>query len=431
MAVAGSLTYKAELDEKEFDSKYAKFQNVLATGGKAIAASMAAAGAAIIAIGTNAIQSYADYEQLVGGAQLMFGDAYNFIADKAANAYATVQMSQNDYLQQVNGFAVGLKTALGGNAQAAAELADKIVTAEADVVAATGNSQEAVQAAFKVIRKSNFTMLDNLQLGIKPTKEGMQEVIDKVNEWNTANGKATSYQIDNLADCQSALVDYIEMQGIAGYAANEAADTIQGTLASVKGAWENLLTGLADDNADFEKYKIDLLEESKFNIKLLSIKVKRFMILTNKNGYDINKIIYPTSMYNYFLRDSQLDINGTIDKIEIIKGKYYPISYKFNIPPIQGVWDSDAIELACNSILIEEEFETDVYVGFVEYLNFAERRAVVIDANLRKSLFRILDSIKRIIINNEIPTVRYELNKCKKCEYKEICQEEFTNPIDV
>jgi len=148
------------------------------------------------------------------------------------------------------------------------------------------------------------------------------------------------------------------------------------------------------DNADFEKYKIDLLEESKFNIKLLSIKVKRFMILTNKNGYDINKIIYPTSMYNYFLRDSQLDINGTIDKIEIIKGKYYPISYKFNIPPIQGVWDSDAIELACNSILIEEEFETDVYVGFVEYLNFAERRAVVIDANLRKSLFRILDSIK-------------------------------------
>jgi len=252
MAVAGSLTYKAELDEKEFDSKYAKFQNVLATGGKAIAASMAAAGAAIIAIGTNAIQSYADYEQLVGGAQLMFGDAYNFIADKAANAYATVQMSQNDYLQQVNGFAVGLKTALGGNAQAAAELADKIVTAEADVVAATGNSQEAVQAAFNGIMKSNFTMLDNLQLGIKPTKEGMQEVIDKVNEWNTANGKATSYQIDNLADCQSALVDYIEMQGIAGYAANEAADTIQGTLASVKGAWENLLTGLADDNADFE-----------------------------------------------------------------------------------------------------------------------------------------------------------------------------------
>ncbi|WP_088538934.1 recombinase RecB [Methanobrevibacter sp. 87.7] len=91
------------------------------------------------------------------------------------------------------------------------------------------------------------------------------------------------------------------------------------------------------DNADFEKYKIDLLEETRFNNKLLSIKAKRFMILTNKDGHSINKIIYPTSMYNYFLRDSQLDINGIIDKIEIIKGKYFPIIYKFNIPPTQGV----------------------------------------------------------------------------------------------
>ena len=182
----------------------------------------------------------------------MFGDAYDFVAEKAKNAYSTVQMSQNDYLRQVNGFATGLKTALGGNAQAAAELADKIVNAEADVVAATGASQEMVQNAFNGIMRSNYVMLDNLQLGITPTKEGFQEVIDKVNEWNAANGRATNYVIDNLADAQSALVDYIEMQGLQGYAANEAADTIQGSLASMKGAWKNLLTGVADDNANFE-----------------------------------------------------------------------------------------------------------------------------------------------------------------------------------
>ena len=252
MPVAGSLIYKADIDDKDFDSSYEKLKGTVSNGAKIMAGAIAAVSAATVAIGSAAIASYSEYEQLVGGAQLMFADSYDYIAEKAANAYATVQMSQNDYLQQVNGFAVGLKTALGGNAQAAAELADKIVTAEADVIAATGNSQEAVQAAFNGIMKSNFTMLDNLQLGIKPTKEGMQEVIDKVNEWNTANGRATSYQIDNLADCQSALVDYIEMQGIAGYAANEAADTIQGSLSSVKGAWSNLLTGLADDDADFE-----------------------------------------------------------------------------------------------------------------------------------------------------------------------------------
>lgn len=229
-----------------------KFKNGLATAAKVGAAAVGAAATGIAVLTKNALNNYAEYEQLVGGAQLMFGEAYDYIADKAANAYKTVQMSQNDYLQQVNGFATGLKTALGGNEQAAAELADRIINAEADVVAATGNSQEAVQNAFNGIMKSNYTMLDNLQIGITPTKEGFQEVIDKVNDWNAANGRATEYQIENLADCQSALVDYIEMVGMQGYAADEAAKTIQGSVASMKGAWSNLLTGIADENADFK-----------------------------------------------------------------------------------------------------------------------------------------------------------------------------------
>ena len=211
-------------------------------------------------VGKAAYTSYARYEQLAGGAQLMFGDAYDFVAEKARNAYKTVQMSQNDYLLQVNGFATGLKTALGGNVQAAAELADKVITAEADVVAATGNTQEAVQNAFNGIMKSNYTMLDNLQLGIAPTKEGFQQLIDKVNEWNAENGEATAYTIDNLADCQAALVDYIEMQGLAGYAANEAADTIEGSTASMKAAWQNLATGMADSNADMEGLTQDFVD---------------------------------------------------------------------------------------------------------------------------------------------------------------------------
>lgn len=201
-------------------------------------------------MGKAAISSYADFEQLAGGAELMFGEAYDYVAEKAANAYSTVQLSQNEYLQQVNGFATGLKMALGGNEQAAAELADRIVKAEADIVAATGNTAENVQNAFNGIMKSNYTMLDNLQIGITPTKEGFQEVIDKVNEWNTANGNATKYQIENLADCQSALIDYIDMVGYSGYAQNEAAGTIQGSLAATKAAWSNLLTGIATDNAN-------------------------------------------------------------------------------------------------------------------------------------------------------------------------------------
>ena len=247
----GADKAKTEIDETTEHAER-KGSKLLSTMGKIGAAAIAAGATAVVAVGKQALSAYADYEQLVGGAELMFGEAYDFIAEKAKNAYSTVQMSQNEYLHQVNGFATGLKTALGGNEQAAAELADRIINAEADVVAATGNSQEAVQNAFNGIMKSNYTMLDNLQIGITPTKEGFQEVIDKVNEWNAANGRATAYQIENLADCQSALVDYVEMVGMQGYAADEAAKTIQGSVASMKGAWSNLLVGIADENADFK-----------------------------------------------------------------------------------------------------------------------------------------------------------------------------------
>lgn len=257
------------LDTDEYERKLKDSENKTSTFADVLKANLASGAiiagvkklAGVVAdVGKAAYTSYARYEQLAGGAQLMFGDAYDFVAEKARNAYKTVQMSQNDYLQQVNGFATGLKTALGGNVQAAAELADKVITAEADVVAATGNTQEAVQNAFNGIMKSNYTMLDNLQLGIAPTKEGFQQLIDKVNEWNAENGEATSYTIDNLADCQSALVDYIEMQGLAGYAANEAADTIEGSTASMKAAWQNLATGMADSSADMEGLTKDFVD---------------------------------------------------------------------------------------------------------------------------------------------------------------------------
>ncbi|MEE0897246.1 MAG: hypothetical protein U0L88_06410, partial [Acutalibacteraceae bacterium] len=216
-------------------------------------AAVSAASTAIVALTKQSIESYAEYEQLVGGAELMFGKAYDIVAENAKNAYKTVQMSQNEYLAQVNGFAVGLKTSLNGNEQAAADLAHKIIQAEADIVAATGESQENIQNAFNGIMKSNYNMLDNLKLGITPTKEGFAEVIDKVNEWNATNGKATRYQMGNLADMQAALVDYVDMVGMKGYAEREAAQTIQGSLASTKAAWSNLITGLADENANFEE----------------------------------------------------------------------------------------------------------------------------------------------------------------------------------
>ena len=266
------LFARLSLDTSEYErsldgaSKRAeKTKETLIAGAKLAGKAIAGVATGISFLAKSSMSQYAEYEQLVGGAQLMFGDAYDTVAANAENAYKNVQMSQNEYLTQVNGFATGLKTALGGNAQAAAELADRIITAEADVVAATGASQESVQNAFNGIMKNNYTMLDNLQLGITPTKEGFESLIDSVNAWNAENGKMTEYTIDNLADCQSALVDYIEMQGLSGYAAGEAADTIQGSVASMKSAWKDLMTAFADENADLET-KIDNLVTSAGNV---------------------------------------------------------------------------------------------------------------------------------------------------------------------
>jgi phage-related protein len=257
----GTLKFDTAIDRSGFETGLSKLGSIAKTGMKAVVAAVGAAATATVILGKQALSAYADYEQLVGGTKLLFDDASDYILEKSKSAYKEVQLSQSDYLEQANGFATGLKTSMNGNAQAAAELADKIIKAEADVVAATGQTQENVQNAFNGIMKSNFTMLDNLQLGITPTKAGFQEVIDKVNEWNAANGRATDYQLANLADCQQALVDYIEMQGLAGYAGKESADTISGSVAMLKAAWDNVLVGIADDTQDFDRL-MDALVES-------------------------------------------------------------------------------------------------------------------------------------------------------------------------
>ena len=261
MADVFDLVAKIRLDDSEYKKGVGDAKgtfSTLASGVKTGLATVAKVGAAAVTAGVAGVTAltkmgvagYKEYEQLAGGAELLWGDAYKDIASKAANAYSTVQMSQSEYLQQVNGFSVGLKTALGGNEQAAATLADKIITAEADIVAATGATKENVQNAFNGIMKNNFSMVDNLGLGITATKEGFQTMIDSVNAYNAAHGNSTKYTIDNVADCQAALVDYVAMQGMAGYAGMEAAGTIEGSVAMMKSAWQNLVVGMADPNAD-------------------------------------------------------------------------------------------------------------------------------------------------------------------------------------
>lgn len=139
-----------------------------------------------------------------------------------------------------------------------------------------------------------------------------------------------------------------------------------------------------------------------------------------KDGSQIVEMFFPNCMYTYLIRDPQIDLIGVCDKIEIINGHYYPITLKSGNPPIKGVWDQDAIELVAQAILIEQEFDCEVFVGFVDYLKIGDRRPVIIDVGLRKSLFKVINEINEIIKNKRSPKVKINENKCKHCDYEAI-----------
>jgi len=178
-----------------------------------------------------------------------------------------------------------------------------------------------------------------------------------------------------------------------------------------------------EENGDekLKELKKELIDEINLNLKILSLKVSQSMKVLDKNGGEIQNLFFPTCMYNYLIRDIGLDLIGVIDKIEVEKGNYFPISLKSSNPPINGVWDGDFMEAIANALLIEQEFNTYVTVAYIDYLKIADRRAVIIDTDARKSFFKVLTSVNKIVENGEIPTVKTNLKKCENCEYKELC----------
>lgn len=198
---------------------------------------------AIIGVITAGVKSYADLEKAQKGSERLFGSSFNIVKKNAADAYKTMGLSATEYYDQVNTYVVGLKNSLKGDTKRAAELANSVLVAQADIVAATGASQEQVQSAFSAVMRGNYSLLDNLRVGIKGSKTGMQEVIQKVNQWNKEQGHATHYQMDNYADMQQALVDYVKMVGVAGTAQQQMSSTITGSLSQMKAAFDNFLNG--------------------------------------------------------------------------------------------------------------------------------------------------------------------------------------------
>lgn len=222
----------------------------LATAAKIGTAAVGAAAAGITALTTAAVNNYAEYEQLVGGVETLFKTSSDKVMKYAKNAYKTAGLSANEYMDTVTSFSASLLQSLGDDTNAAAEYADMAITDMSDNANKMGTSMEMIQNAYQGFAKQNYTMLDNLKLGYGGTKEEMQRLLDKANELNAQQGIITDYQIDSYADIVDAIHVVQTEMGITGTTAKEAGTTIQGSVASMKSAWTNLVTGFADGSAD-------------------------------------------------------------------------------------------------------------------------------------------------------------------------------------
>nr|DAG08838.1 MAG TPA: tail tape measure protein [Caudoviricetes sp.] len=225
------------------------FGSVAKTVGKASLAAIGAAATGITALTKSAVENYAEYEQLVGGVETLFKDSSSKVLEYANSAYKTAGLSANDYMETVTSFSASLLQSLGGDTEKAAEIGNMAVIDMADNANKMGSSMEAIQNAYAGFAKQNYTMLDNLKLGYGGTKEEMQRLIDDANALNAAQGNMTKYSIDSYADIVSAIHDVQTEMGITGTTAQEAATTIQGSLASTKAAWDNWLTGTGSVDA--------------------------------------------------------------------------------------------------------------------------------------------------------------------------------------
>ena len=253
--------------DDELDKSPGKFAKVgeaiksgLATAAKAATAAVAAASVAVGVLIKQSIADYGEYEQLVGGVETLFKDSAKTVMGYAKDAYKTAGLSANDYMETVTSFSASLLQSMGNDTEAAAKKANVAITDMADNANKMGTDMSSIQNAYQGFAKQNYTMLDNLKLGYGGTKEEMQRLIDDANALNAAQGNYTNYTIDSYADIVDAIHTVQTEMGITGTTALEASTTIEGSIASMKAAWTNFVTGLANDNADIAELSQELIK---------------------------------------------------------------------------------------------------------------------------------------------------------------------------
>lgn len=249
------LAVKITCDDQasgEVDKIGDSIKNKLGAAAKAGVAAVAAVGTATIAIGKTALDAYSNYEQLVGGIDTLFKSSSAKMQQYAANAYQTAGVSANRYMEISTSFAAALISSLGGNTEAAADMANTAITDMSDNANKMGTSLETVQEAYMSLSRGNYEMLDSLKLGYGGTKSELERLLSDAEKFSAAQGKVRDFSVDSYSDIVEAIHIVQDEMGITGTTAEEAATTIEGSVNMAKAAWDNWLAGLGNEDADME-----------------------------------------------------------------------------------------------------------------------------------------------------------------------------------
>lgn len=241
----GSVTIDTKLNDDGIEKGTSKLKNtfskigsIAGTALKGVTVAIGSATTALVGLGTASVNSYADLEQNIGGIETLFKGSSEKVIKNAEKAYKTAGMSANEYMSTVTSFSASLLQSLGGDTEKAAESADMAIIDMADNANKMGTSMEAIQVAYQGFAKQNYTMLDNLKLGYGGTKTEMERLLADAEKIS-----GVKYDISNLNDVYNAIHIIQGELGITGTTAKEASETITGSVASMKAAFDNFLNG--------------------------------------------------------------------------------------------------------------------------------------------------------------------------------------------
>lgn len=252
----GSVIFNFKGDTKDAKGKLAEItQNIKDAGkiiGKSIVAGTLVATAGITALTKKSVEAYTEFEQLYGGLEALFGKGsanMQRVAKMSEDAYKNLTMSQNEYLNAFEKSYSIINNGIGKNADAIT-YTNKMLSMSSDLYNTYGGTVETYQSAINWALKGTYSYLDNLNVGIKGTKEGFIEAANKSGVLNKQIKDTSELTNDQILDV---IEHYVQSAGALGRTQKEASETIQGSMNMMKSSWENLIAGFSKDGADLDK----------------------------------------------------------------------------------------------------------------------------------------------------------------------------------